>query len=133
MLKPAIKPYASAPAPARAVAPAMLAVLVLLAAAPGSPLQAQALPQTPAQYLQTMDLDGDGRISLAEYRDYMSRNFRRMDRNGDGVLTGDELPVPGARPVRLVDYLESLRQAFQRQDLNGDGYLDARELASPPR
>ncbi len=110
----------------------MLAALALAGVLTGQ-LAAQPLPQTPHEYLQRMDLDGDGRVSLAEYRDYMSHRFRRMDANGDGVLSGDELPVPGARPVRLVDYLESLRQAFQRQDLNGDGYLDARELASPPQ
>lgn len=90
-------------------------------------------PQTPAEYLERMDLDGDGRISLAEYRDYMSRGFRRMDRDGNGILEGDELPVPGARPVYLNDHLDALRRAFERQDLNGDGYLDARELAAPPR
>lgn len=105
------------------------ALLALLAGT----VSAQPLPQTPQQYLALMDLNGDGRISLAEYRDYMSRRFRAMDRDGDGVLRGDELPVPGTRPVRLADYLESLRQAFLRQDLDGNGYLDVRELASPPR
>lgn len=91
------------------------------------------LPRTPAEYLERMDLDGDGRISLAEYRDYMSRGFRDMDRDGNGILEGDELPVPGARPVHLRDHLEALRRAFERQDRNGDGYLDAAELAAPPR
>lgn len=105
------------------------ALLALLAGT----VSAQPLPQTPQQYLALMDLNGDGRISLAEYRDYMSRRFRAMDRDGDGALRDDELPVPGARPVRLADYLESLRQAFLRQDLDGNGYLDVRELASPPR
>lgn len=91
------------------------------------------LPRTPAEYLQRMDLDGDGAISLAEYRDYMSRGFRHMDLDGNGILEGAELPVPGARPVHLSDHLEALRRAFQRQDLNGDGYLDVHELAAPPR
>ncbi len=88
---------------------------------------------SPADYLASIDLDGDGRIALSEYRDYLSRGFRDMDVNGDGLLAGDELPVSGARPIRLGDHMESLRRAFERQDRNGDGYLDAAELASPPR
>lgn len=79
-----------------------------------------------------MDLDRDGRVALHEYRDYMSRGFRRMDLDGDGVLRDDELPVPNAREVRLVEHLDALRRAFERQDRNGDGFLDAAELAAPP-
>lgn len=88
---------------------------------------------SPAGYLASIDLDGDGRIALSEYRDYLSRGFRNMDADGNGVLEGDELPVPGARSVRLSDHLEALARGFDRQDHNRDGYLDAAELAAPPR
>lgn len=94
---------------------------------------AQPMPPSPEHYLDRMDLDGDGRISMAEYVDYLSRGFRRMDLDGNGILEGDELPVPGARPVRLSDHLDALRRAFERQDGNGDGFLDLRELTAPPR
>lgn len=94
---------------------------------------AAGLPDTPADYLARMDLDDDGRIDLGEYRDYMSRGFRHRDGDGNGVLEGDELPVPGARTVRLSDHLDSLEAAFLRQDVDGDGRLDVRELAAPPR
>jgi Ca2+-binding EF-hand superfamily protein len=90
-------------------------------------------PSTPAEYLARIDLDGDGRISLTEFRDYMSRGFRDRDRDDNAVLEGDELPVPGARPVHLADHLEALARSFARQDRNGDGFLDADELAAPPR
>lgn len=96
-------------------------------------VMAQSAPSTPSDYLERFDLDGDGRIALSEYRDYMSRGFRDMDVDGDGLLQGNELPVPGARPVRLTDHLDALAQSFHRQDRNADGYLDAAELASPPR
>ena len=88
---------------------------------------------SPSDYLASIDLDGDGRIALSEYRDYLSRGFRDMDANGDGLLEGGELPVIGARPVRLSDHMVALGRAFDRQDSNGDGYLDAIELAAPPR
>ncbi len=79
-----------------------------------------------------MDTDGDGRVSRAEYIAHMTRNFDRIDTDGNGVLEGDELP-PGAKPVTRADYEKSLAAVFARQDSNRDGFLDARELAAPPR
>lgn len=108
------------------------AAALLLAAAAAS---AQPLPRTVAAYLAYMDRDGDARIALAEYQDYLSRGFQQMDRDGDGKLSANELPA-GTRS-RRVPTLEGHRRAlaatFDRQDLNNDGYLDARELAAPPR
>ncbi len=97
-----------------------------------SPAAAQ-LAATPGEYLARMDADRDGRVSLAEYQAHLSRAFRDMDRDGDGVLIGDELPVRGARPVLLSEHHAALARAFRRQDRDGDGRLDARELAAPPR
>lgn len=84
-------------------------------------------------YLQRMDRDGDGRVSLAEYQAWMGYAFERMDGDGDGVLTAAELPGGRGRPVSLAQHREALAAAFRRQDRNGDGYLDARELAAPPQ
>ena len=108
-------------------------VAPLLALALFAPMAAAQAPGSPAEYLSRMDLDGDGRISLAEYRDYMSRGFRRMDRDGNGILEGDEHAVPGSRPVPLPELMTNLQRAFARQDRNGDGFLDSAELAAPPR
>ncbi len=98
-----------------------------------TPTATAQVPGSPAEYLARMDLDGDGHVSLAEYRDYMSRGFRHMDRDGNGILEGDEHAVPGSAPVRLSTLMDNLERAFRRQDRNGDGFLDARELAAPPR
>jgi Ca2+-binding EF-hand superfamily protein len=109
---------------------AAIALLALPAAA-----LAQSHPATPSAYLDMMDTDGDGRVSLAEYQDYMSAGFRSMDANGDGVLDATELP-PGPRsahPLTLVQHRRHLAATFHRQDADGDGYLSARELAAPPR
>lgn len=89
--------------------------------------------QTRHDYLRRMDADADGRIGLAEFQDYMSRGFRDMDRNGDGVLETDELPVSGVRPRHLDDLLVDLARQFSRLDQNGDGYLGLGELTAPPR
>lgn len=116
----------------RALEPRLRRRLWLLAAALPLVAIAQAVVDRD-EYLSRFDGDGDGRVSLAEYQGYLGRGFRAMDRDGDGVLAGDELPVPTARPRRLEDLLADLAQQFVRLDSDGDGYLDARELTAPPR
>lgn len=93
----------------------------------------QSQPSDPGAYLRQMDSDGDGRISQTEYVEWMLYAFQRMDRDGDGVLQGDELPGGRGGPISLQEHREVLRQRFQRQDRNGDDWLDAAELAAPPR
>ncbi len=91
-----------------------------------------------SDYLARMDVDGDGRVSLVEYQDWLSYAFDAMDRNRDGVLTPDELPggKPARGPGRTITRTEHrarLAAAFNRQDANRDGSLDASELAAPPQ
>ncbi|MCX7556056.1 EF-hand domain-containing protein [Xanthomonadaceae bacterium JHOS43] len=91
--------------------------------------------QTRADYLRRFDTNGDGRVSLAEYQDYMSQGFHAMDRNGDGLLSAGELPS-GVRS-RTATTLEGHRRAVARMfdvlDVDNNGYLDANELTAPPR
>lgn len=84
-------------------------------------------------YLQRMDSDGDGRVSESEYVQWMLYAFDRMDRNGDGVLSADELPGGKGRAISREQQRQVIVQRFHKQDANGDGVLDARELAAPPR
>ncbi|CAN5638849.1 hypothetical protein BH23PSE2_BH23PSE2_12730 [soil metagenome] len=97
------------------------------------PAPAPAQVVASGDYLARMDADGDGRVSLAEYQDWLSYGFDAMDRNRDGVLTPDELPGGRGTPVTRGEHRARLADAFRRQDRNGDGFLDARELAAPPR
>ncbi len=105
-------------------------VLVLAALLPAT---ATAQVVASSDYLARMDADGDGRVSLAEYQDWLSYAFDAMDRNRDGVLTADELPGGKGAPLTRAEHRARLADAFHRQDRNGDGFLDARELAAPPR
>lgn len=100
-----------------------------------APLPGAALAQVTdtASYLQRMDSDGDGRVSEAEYVQWMLYAFDRMDRNGDGVLSADELPGGKGRAIRREQQRQVIVQRFHKQDANGDGFLDARELSAPPR
>lgn len=84
-------------------------------------------------YLARMDGDGDGRVGLPEYLQWMSYSFDARDGNGDGVLAGAELPGGRGRPVTRQQHHERLSATFRRQDQDHDGYLSARELAAPPQ
>ena len=89
--------------------------------------------QTQADFVARMDADGDRRVSLAEYTDYMSYAFRQMDADHDNVLEPREQVVPNAKPLTLAEHQANLAAMFRRQDVDRDGYLNARELAAPPR
>lgn len=118
------------PGRVRGLLPAFAAAAAVAAA---MPVPAPAQVMATAEYLERMDADGDGRVSLTEYLDWMGYAFHGMDRDGDGVLAPDELPGGRGRPVTLAEHRERLSAAFARQDANRDGYLDAKELAAPPR
>ncbi|MFT4256288.1 MAG: hypothetical protein QM599_04925 [Pseudoxanthomonas sp.] len=99
-----------------------------------APSQAARAPvEATADYLQRMDSGGDGRVSPAEYLDWMSYSFDARDINRDGLLAADELPGGKGAPVSRTAFRENLRQRFIRQDADKDGFLSAKELASPPR
>lgn len=105
----------------------LLPILLML------PIPGPAQVSRTSEYLDRMDRDHDGRVSLAEYQAWMGYAFEQMDRDGNGTLVADELPGGRGKPVSLVAHREALAAAFRRQDINRDGVLDARELAAPPQ
>ncbi len=125
---------AAMPAPLRHAVVRRAAVRILLPClALAVPALAGAQVQATTDYLQRMDGDGDGRISLGEYQDWLTYAFDARDRDGDGRLAGDELPGGRGEPVTRDQHRARIAERFHKQDANGDGYLDARELSAPPR
>ena len=108
-------------------APWLVAALALVASAAGAQVA------NSAGYLARMDANGDGRVQLVEYQDWMSYAFDAMDRDHDGVLAPAEQPGGRGTTLTRADHRARLATTFARQDRNGDGTLDAAELAAPPR
>ena len=94
---------------------------------------AQAQVQRTGDYLLKMDADRDGRVSLAEYQDWLSYAFDAMDRDRDGVLSAPEQPGGRGKPLARADHRARIAERFRRQDVDRDGFLSARELAAPPQ
>jgi len=69
-----------------------------------------------------MDADNDGVITRAEWRG-SDQAFQRIDRNHDGVLSGDEVWDQSQRQSPSSD----LESQFHRADRNGDGVLSRGE------
>ncbi len=107
------------------------AAIIIIASVLALPALAQV--QAPSDYMQRMDRDGDGRVSLAEYIEWMSYGFDAMDKNGNGILEPHEQPGGRGKPITRSEHIATLTERFRRQDSDKDGYLSAKELAAPPR
>ena len=97
------------------------------------PILANAQVQRTGDYLSKMDRDGDGKVSLAEYQDWLTYAFDGMDRDRDGMLSAAEQPGGKGQPLTREQHRARLAERFRKQDANRDGTLSARELAAPPQ
>jgi Ca2+-binding EF-hand superfamily protein len=107
-----------------------------------------ATPDAFDQLLRLLDTDRDGRISADEHRRGARDMFRRMDRDGDGKVTVEEMDAvrrglddaEGASRDRLrevdrdgdgvlgeEEHLAATRVVFDASDANGDGHLERSE------
>lgn len=103
------------------------------AAQPPAPAPAQPEVETTSDYLTRMDADGDGRVSPAEYLDWMDYAFDARDLDRDGVLGAAELPGGKGQPILRAQHRQRIAERFRKQDADGSGFLDTKELAAPPR
>src|SRR5690606_30403103 len=87
--------------------------------------------QRTGDYLARMDADGDGRVSLPEYQDWMGYAFDGMDRDRDGVLSPAEQPGGKSQPLTREQHRARLAERFRKRDRSHNGFLDAKELPAP--
>jgi Ca2+-binding EF-hand superfamily protein len=99
------------------MAAAVLSGLVLVAGA------AQAKDHREAADFATLDLNGDGALSLEELQAQAEARFGAMDTNGDGAISAQELIA--AAEGRAAERAAAM---IERLDENGDGVLQADEM-----
>jgi Ca2+-binding EF-hand superfamily protein len=85
------------------------------------------------------DLNGDGKVTLAEAQDAAKKRFTELDKNKDGALVKDELSGKGSRKferadanndgkVTLAEAQAGVKEWFTRKDKNKDGVLTRDEF-----
>lgn len=104
--------------------------------------------QGPAEMFEQADADGDGLLSLDEFRTARQDLFGKRDRNADGQIDEADMPhLASARPrareaaaavtaqldlnrdgkVTKDEFVEGAVPLFSRADTNADGVLDVKE------
>jgi Ca2+-binding EF-hand superfamily protein len=98
------------------------------------------------ELLRNMDTDQNGKVSRAEYDNYMNREFDMLDVDRNGELDANELSkfhldnYLAAQLLPLMDkdnngkvsraeFMNFMNQEFDQLDVNKDGQLDVTELA----
>lgn len=88
--------------------------------------------------MQRADTDNDGAISRAEFMAQSDKRFARLDANGDGEISGDELPGRGRLlastdtnkdgKISKAEYSAQAAARFAKMDTNGDGKITPDEM-----
>jgi Ca2+-binding EF-hand superfamily protein len=98
--------------------------IVALALTLAVPVASHAAERDPARGFKTLDTDGDGRISYAEYKTASQKRIDRfVARHPDGKLAA---ATPEQREVMI-------KARFDTIDANHDGAIDETEWTNRPR
>merc|ERR1712153_187030 len=100
---------------------------------PGDPLDAEDDPVAEAkEELQLIDLNGDGKVSLAEIQAFFKKEFyseTQLERTQDE--DGNSIALPEEELGELAEMAESDAKEFLDElDTNKDGFLSLKELAA---
>ena len=122
-----------------------IVLTLAFAAAPALAQSEEPLRQLLADF-DRIDANGDGVISIAEYRDLQIARWPRIDRNADGYLSVDDFPrfaagrarrllaevadldVNGDERISREEFVNGPAPLFRRADRNADGVLTRSEI-----
>ena len=127
-------------AQAGATSPAALAGTVL----GGAAIASQDAPRgRGGGMMMRADTNGDSTISRAEFTAQAEARFARMDKNGDGFITADEMGGRGGRgpgggmmsadtdqdgKISRAEFMAQSAERFIKLDTNGDGRISGDEM-----
>ncbi len=89
--------------------------------------------QSRQQYFSSIDRNGNGGVSIAEFQEWMAYAFNRIDKNSNNVIDADEALVPKMAGVTRARHQANIAAQFRRQDRNRNGELSMFELTAPPQ
>ncbi len=79
------------------------------------------------------DTDGDGKVSMSEFKDAALSAFPKKDKNNDGKVTAEECPkfddfnTDGNSFLSKDEFMKGHAKMFKKLDKNNDGYISASE------
>ncbi len=85
---------------------------------------------------ETLDTNGDGKLTQAELEAQKTARFTATDTNGDGMLSADEMLAQGKARMgnRMAKRMEQrIGKMIERRDTNGDGMLSISEMEAMPK
>ncbi len=97
---------------------------------------------TPASHYESADRNADGKISVEEFRNRMTKVFFELDANGDGVLQEEEssavLIAPhheaadgdGDKTISHEEFMGHTVFLFDTVDSDADGHFTEEDLAA---
>jgi Ca2+-binding EF-hand superfamily protein len=91
----------------------LLAALPCLALAQQPPADMGNMPDMGQLFLEQMDIDKDGKVTLEEFRQPTDEKFRAMDFNKDGVVTAEEARNFARMMIQRMQQMQ--RQMMQQQ------------------
>ncbi|MEO9131960.1 MAG: hypothetical protein ABI240_12200, partial [Sphingomonas sp.] len=109
----------------------------------GAAIAGQDAPKGRGGAMMRADTNGDGNISRAEFMAQAEARFARMDKNGDGFITADEMGGRAGRgpgggmmaadadhdgKISRAEFMAQTAQRFTKLDANGDGQISGDEM-----